>query len=82
MPDKTKYYNGVGYPDLTDMFVQHALRMASKTAPTEQDLLVLRHIFHELASIYQEANPDKLVTKMGLALALETGDEVQLPLSE
>ena len=75
MSDKTKYYDGVGYPNLTDMFVQQALRLASGEALDEARFRALRGMYLDLAVIHKEPDPDKLITKIGLALSLAPGDE-------
>ena len=78
MSAKTEYTDPASYPDLTDLFVQIALRFASKSQVDETLFLGLRVLYQELASIHEEPDPNKLITKMGLALALGPGDDLDI----
>ena len=69
MTTKPKYTDPIGYPDLTDMFVQRALRLAAGGEPNLEKLGDLRLIYLELAGIHKEEDPDKLLVKLGFAVA-------------
>ncbi len=58
-------------PDMTDLFMQVALRIASHNVPGIQESRHLREAYKELATIHGEQDPDKLLVKLGFAVVLE-----------